>query len=236
MNIRYTLPILLLLFLTESCALLYQPNMVNVPLHQNDGDMELSANIGFMGANFQGSYAVTNNLFVNLNGNFYNQNDSMDFNRHRLGELALGYFRSLDATKKAIFEFSGGYALAFVEDKGHSEPYGDHIKTNYHKFYIQPSIGAATDYFDGAFSLRFVGLKYDNYNNLSNINDQSGQKGMPLYLEPVLTGRVGYKYVKFSVQGGFSFALSPKHPLAVQGFPFIINLGLSSSFNTKGNK
>lgn len=204
--------------------------MANVPLHKEAGDMHATVGTGFMGPNFQASYAAINHVFVNANGSYFSNDDNTGdgFNRHRIGELALGYYRVLDDNRTTVFEISGGYGLAFVEDKGHREPYSDHLKTNYHKFYIQPSIGTATDFFEGALTLRMVALKYTNFRNLTFPDqDRNIYPGMCNYIEPLITARVGYKYLKFTVQTGMSISLSPDHDLSLQGFPFIFNLGIS---------
>ena len=225
-------------FLLQSCAMLYMPNMANVPLHHDKGDLMFSANTGFTGYNFQGSYAINEMFFANLNAAYANmRRDSSDFNRSSLGELGFGYYKVLDKKRVVVFESSAGYGLASVNDKGIQGNFFGHLSSNYHKFYLQPSIGASTDYFDGALTARLCALKYFNYQDFINPSESRDYyPGITAYLEPIATLRAGYKYVKLQIQVGFSISLNNKHPLALQGFPVIANIGLSGHIPTQKKK
>ena len=228
-------PILTLTFLLQSCAMLYMPNMANVPLHKDKGDLMISANTGFTGYNFQGSYAINEMFFANLNAAYANmRRDSSDFNRSSLGEFGFGYFKVLDKKRVVVFESSAGYGLASVNDKGLQGNFYGHLSSNYHKIYLQPSIGATTDYFDAALTTRLTALQYFNYKDFVNPTESKDYyPGVCAYIEPIATLRTGYKYVKLQIQVGFSLSLNNKHPLALQGFPLIANIGLSGHIPTQ---
>jgi hypothetical protein len=215
--------------------MLYMPNMANVPLHNEKGDLMISANTGFTGYNFQGSYAINEMFFANLNAAYTNMHrDSINFNRSSLGELGFGYYKILDKNRVVVFESSAGYGLASVSDKGLQGNFYGHLSSNYHKFYLQPSIGATTDYFDGALTARLTALKYFNYQDFLNPSESKDYyPGVCAYLEPIATLRAGYKYLKLQIQVGFSLSLNNNHPLALQGFPIIANVGLSGHIPTQ---
>jgi len=231
-------PILIITLLLQSCAMLYLPNMANVPLHKEKGDLMISANAGFTGYNFQGSYAINEKFFANLNAAYANMRiDSNDFNRSSLGEFGFGYYKVLDKKRVVVFESSAGYGLASVYDKGYQGNFYGQLSSNYHKFYLQPSLGVTTDFFDGALTARLTALKYFNYQDFVNPSESKDYyPGMTAYLEPIATLRAGYKYVKLQIQVGFSFALNKEHPLALQGFPVIANIGLSGHIPTLKKK
>ena len=232
------IPIFSTTLLFQSCAMLYMPNMANVPLHKDQGDLMISANTGFTGYNFQSSYAINDKFFANLNAAYVNsRRDSSDFNRSSLGELGFGYYKALDQNRVVVFESSAGYGIASVNDKGLQGNFYGHLSSNYHKFYLQPSIGVTTDFFDGALTARLTALKYFNYQDFVNPSESKDYyPGMTAYLEPIATLRAGYKYVKLQIQVGFSFALNKEHPLALQGFPVIANIGLSGHIPTLKKK
>ena len=225
-------------FLFQSCAMLYMPNIANVPLHQDKGDLIFSANTGFTGYNFHGSYAISDKFFANANAAYANmRRDSSDYNRSSLGELGFGYYKVLDKKRVVVFESSAGYGLASVNDKGLQGNFYGHLSSNYHKFYLQPSIGASTDYFDGALTARITALKYFNYEDFVNPGESIAYyPGMTAYVEPIATLRAGYKYVKLQIQVGCSISLNNRHPLALQGFPVIANIGLSGHIPTQKKK
>jgi hypothetical protein len=221
--------------LLQSCAMLYLPNMANVPLLIEQGNLMISANTGFTGYNFQGSYAINNMFFAYLNGAYaFDRGDSSFFNRSSLGEFGFGYYKVLDPKKTVVFESSAGYGYASVDDKGLQGNFYGHISSNYHKFYIQPSIGASTDYFEAALTTRFTTLKYFNFKDFVNpIQSKDYYPGVCAYIEPIATLRAGYKYVKLQIQVGFSLSIKNKHPLALQGFPVLANIGLSGHIPTQ---
>jgi hypothetical protein len=223
------------IFLLNSCAMLYQPNVANVPLHQQKGDSRVSAHIGVLGANFQASYAINDYLFANLNANIFRskEDSSADFTNHSLGGLAIGYYKPLGEDEVAVFECSAGWSYAGVEDRESSSSTPIWAKTNYHKIYIQPSIGATTNYFDGAFSMRLVALQYVNFENMITAEQFEVYPGMIAFVEPLITVRAGYDPIKLSLQAGYNIPLSPEHELGAQTFFFLptINIGIQANFN-----
>jgi hypothetical protein len=215
--------------LFSSCATLYLPNSANVPLHKEKDELQLHADVGMTGVNLQSSYSVTNHVMIALNGFLYDSKErDNDFTKNRVIETAAGYFKTFD-NNILVFEGQVGYGIAFAEDKESQSSLPIHIKTNYQKLFLQPSIGVRTDYFDAAFTPRFSMLNYFNFRDIITASENRNiYPGILPYFEPIITVRGGYKFIKIQIQTGFSLALNTKHPLAVQGWPLILNFGLSS--------
>jgi len=84
-------------------------------------------------------------------------------------------------------------------------------KTDFTKLFIQPNIGLKTKYADFIFSTRFVGINFSNIDTLNmgletmkddkvyNLNQQTF-----MFIEPAITVRFGYKWLKFHIQGIYS--------------------------------
>ncbi|MDO9391747.1 MAG: hypothetical protein Q7U71_08240 [bacterium] len=218
------------------CAPAYIPNAVNVPLLSNQGQFQGAVSVGSSGTDFQTSYALTSNLGLMANGSFYEGTltDNADAT-------------VVDKTKRIFFEGGAGYYTAFGS-AGRFETYGGYgqgtstysnsydffgpqevIATgNYRRFFIQPSIGTATDFFDAAISLRtcYVNFYQIKSGDLSLDHNVDG-----IFMEPVITARLGYKHLKFMAQIGATIPLG--QDVEMFWHPFLFNLGLSFDFGKK---
>lgn len=207
----------LLICAFNSCAPVYSPNAINVPMFTQLHDASVQGSAGTISSDLQAAYSPLNNFGVMVNGSYYEgANRNFDFI-----EGGAGYYGSIDKT--ARFEFYGGY--------GHGNTtilntviFSDQVSASYHRFFFQPSIGAKTDVFEGAFSTRVC---YVNLYNI-NVNNLSGSASA-IYVEPVITAKVGYKYAKFFVQAGLS--LQTNQLLSYYSNPFLLNAGLNLSFS-----
>ena len=78
---------------------------------------------------------------------------------------------------------------------------------SFRKIFVQPSIGLTFDYFDIAFTPSISNVFYYNINNslgpsnyvYDHINELSRQRSY-FFLEPAITIRAGWKYVKVQTQ------------------------------------
>jgi hypothetical protein len=201
------------------CKTVYVPNMVNAPLLAQKG--EVRATLG--SNNLQGAYAVTDGIGVIANG-FWRSSTDGDSNAtsgnegegHML-ELGAGHFRSIGDL--LLFETYAGLGQGKVRHDNWETING--ARSDYRfsasawKAFVQPSLGITRDYFDAAISSRFVVLKpYDtkavNYpearlrdDDLFGLDDHTFG-----FVEPAVTVRAGYKWVKLFVQYGFSLKLN----------------------------
>lgn len=205
------------ILLFVACAPVYSPNAIHVPLFTQQHDASLQGSVGTISSDVQAAYSPLNHLGVMLNASFY-EGANRNFN---FFEGGAGYYGSIDKT--ARFEFYGGY--------GHGNTsilntviLSDRVSASYHRLFFQPSIGAKTNVFEGAFSTRVC---YVNLYNL-NVNNLTGSASA-VYIEPVITAKVGYKYAKFFVQAGLS--LQTNELLSYYSNPLLLNVGLNLSFS-----
>jgi hypothetical protein len=216
-NLRFPIFIICYLLLSQSCTrIVYVPNMQNVPLLQEKN--EVRATLGV--SNFQGAYAVTNNIGVMINGQFRNGGGGPESSFQWFQELAktksieggVGYFKPFNGI--GVFEIYGGGGIGSISFDEY-ENYLDKYSAATSRFFIQPSVGISNKYLDIAFSLRFVSLKFYNadtseyvygsssFNNEENVDLNELDKHDYTFIEPALTCRFGWKYVKFHLQAVF---------------------------------
>lgn len=225
----------------QSCAVMYSPSMQNVPLLQEKN--EVRATVGF--SDFQGAYAFSDKFAVMLNG-YYNNGASMFNNdtyfssysyerKSQHIEAGGGYFKHLN--DNAIIECYGGLGFGsstfkkYFSDSLNSIPkLNSSFLANTNRFFIQPSIGYSIDYFDVAFSTRIQLLSYSNVNSngfsaveLYDYKLLNIDQPVFFFLEPALTMRFGYKYVKFHAQAVFSYKYNTER---LHYIPFVFNVGI----------
>ena len=203
---------LTMVILSVSCAPIYIPNQVNTPLLKEKGDANAAVSIGTSGYDLQLSGSPATNLGLMLNTSYYNFDSS---HTHFMMEAAGGYYTCF--SDRTVFEVYAGGGYGFSESflSGSFETYkGGHFT----KAFIQPSIGFAADYFEGAFSIRSVFINFPKYGN-------------GVFMEPVLTARFGLKMIKFATQMGLSFDITGE--IDVDYSPFIFNFGLVYQLKSK---
>lgn len=197
-----------------SCAPVYVPNRVNVPLLSNAGEFQGSISYGLSGFDPQLALAITDNIGLMVNGSFANYtSDSTDeFHKHQFIEMGAGYYKVINNLTR--FETFAGYGhgkIKAYDEFDMFEAYSD-VKNN--RYFIQPSIGITTKAFDGSFSSRFVLLDfYDSSHHYSKF-----------FIEPVLTSKVGYKSIKGMLQFGLSVPLHEKIDFNYELFIFSIGI------------
>ena len=209
--------------IAQSCNIMYTPNMQNVPLLTEKN--EVRATLGPF--DYQAAYAVTNNIGVMLNGQYHtrntnsydytNESNSLNNSKSTLIEGGIGFIGKL--SENSVFEVYGGYGMGknSTFDKYTDYTTGSLVreesftaKTN--RFFLQPSIGFTNEYFDIAFSSRLMVLNFSNIDTLNYTSlmlvDQdllNIDKEPFVFIEPAVTMRVGYKWVKFQAQMMYSF-------------------------------
>ena len=200
------------------CKTVYVPNAVNAPLLSQKGELRASLS----GNNLQAAYAVSDSVGLIANG--FWQKTSGDQNaasgsdgKGHLLELGAGHFRSIGDL--LLFETYAGLGLGAVEHDNWEQVNG--ARSDYRfsasaiKAFVQPSLGITRNYFDAVLSTRFVALKpYDteavNYPEARlRADDLFGLDQHTFgFIEPAVTVRAGYKWVKLFVQYGFSLKIN----------------------------
>ncbi len=199
----------------NGCAPAYVPNVINTPLLSNKGEVQAAIHAGISGADPQFAYAITNNIGIILNGSFANRaSDTTDnFHEHQFVELGTGYYTKIGESGR--FETFGGLGFGNLHAKFDNNLWSTSSNVNFYRIFIQPAIGASTDIFDGSLASRFV---------MVNMN-QGSNNSTGYFIEPVLTGKIGYKYVKVVIQLGVSFPLNFNN-IDFSYQPFLFSIGL----------
>ena len=163
--------ILSYVLLTQSCKIMYTPNMQNVPLFKEKNELQATISTN----NYQTAYAVSDHIGIMVNGQYKKPTWSLTSgntkynyeSKKTLIEGGVGYFSSVK--KLGVFEIYGGGGVGNVSfNRSYSDTTGG-PSTSYNRysaktkcFFVQPSIGLRVDNVDLAFSMRLVGLKFSN--------------------------------------------------------------------------
>lgn len=213
--------------------------MQNVPLFKEKNEIRATVSV----SNYQAAYSVSDHIGLMVNAQYKKPEWSLTvgntkFNyesKKTLIEGGAGFFSPFG--KSGMFEVYGGAGAGSVSfDRSFSDTSGGpstvfnryYAKTT--RFFVQPSVGLSHDNVDLAFSTRFVGLQFSDidtsgYTQFFLIENDLSELGKPFYmfLEPAVTLRAGWKYVKFHLQCLLSAKLNSE-PLNY--IPFSFNMGM----------
>jgi len=213
----FLVPIILWSLFITSCSPVYVPNVVNVPLHNNQGEFQAAFHAGVSGMDFQTSYAIHDNFGIMVNAGRFNATVNNDDEVNRwFAESGAGV--SLRLSQSVRFETYGGMGLGRYQGQRSNGLMFPDQKANLTRVFIQPSIGVSTEVFDGAFTIRSV---------YSVVRQQNNIEG-GLFLEPVLTAKAGYRFIKGVVQFGFSWPVNENN-FKYHFSPFLMSVGLQAT-------
>ncbi len=203
----------------SSCSPEYIPNMVNTPVFSNKGEFQATVATGTSNFDAQLGYAITDNIAVIANGSYADQTDDTtdDFHKHLILEGGLGYYRKISSA--ARIEAFGGYGIGKIETFEENNLIDPYTNVGFNRIFIQPGIGAATDFFDGSFAARLAIVQMKPGKN-STIPESWN-----MFIEPVITAKFGYKWVKAVIQFGYSFPTNDN--LGYEHQRLILNFGLN---------
>lgn len=215
----------------------YSPNTQNVPLMREQGQTNLTLSGNGNQAEFQGAYAFTDHIAIQINGGLFIPKDLDNGNggSGRFLEGGAGYF--LPVGDNFVFETYGLFGYGGVENHMPST-LSDYPQTtgkvaaNVVRYGVQPSFGYVTKYFSVALSSRICGLNYSRINGdlVYENRDQADYlfaNRSTMLVEPAITIRGGLKKLKLQIQYGGSFNLS--NPSFRQDESFM-TLGLNFNF------
>jgi hypothetical protein len=208
-------------FISSGCHLLYLPNQINAPILTDKGDFSGNLSTGLSNFNFQTAFSPMQNAGLMLNyagGKTSGYENSANTNTYNFAELGVGYYSPL--ASNLLFDVYSGFGL------GEAYTYDDSfdpqilVSGKYSRLFIQPSLTiSASDAFDANFALRPV-LVFMNKTTGYNTTTYS----TTLFIEPVITLKYGWKYIKVINQLGLSF------PATMVGYgfnPIIFSVGLN---------
>jgi hypothetical protein len=221
--------IVVLIVIFDSCSPEYVPNMVNSPMFNNKGEFQATMAAGNGNYDAQTAIAITDNLGIMVNGSYGNEtSDSSDnFHKHLFFEGGFGYYDKIRDIWQ--YEIYGGYGYGRIEGYFANGFLTEMSSATYNRFFIQPGVGVSTGIYDGSFSPRIAIIQM----NRTGENIKPGN--YHVFFEPVITSKVGFKYVKFIFQFGFSFPFSENnmnfdHEPLIMGFGINLNLGRKYNF------
>ncbi len=200
----------------QSCSPAYVPNVVYTPMLVEKGDAKINAYYGVAGADFQVAYAASDNIGIMVNTSFKDTRDQDSIGyylKHSFAEIGVGYFSKVGDI--GIASLYGGLGFGKINSKYNSAHLDWKVNANSVRLFIQPAIGIRTDFYEGSFCSRIVGLTL----NIPNHNK------MVIFVEPVITNKIGFKYGKFLVQTGLSIPVSTID-IGYDYLPFLFSVGL----------
>lgn len=217
----------------NSCKTVYEPNAVNVPLLNNHGEFRAYVDP----SNVQVAYAITDHIGIMANGmrvTAETDNNTIS-GRGGLVEIGMGYFKPVNGF---IFETYAGGGMGMVKFSENRQEGNTTVVRNFSadgmRFFIQPSFGYAGKYFEAALTPRFCVGKYNNVQTNYTMQEQIDGKFYNInqptwaFIEPALTLRGGYKWVKVQAQFGFSQNLNSQQLSYKSSF---LNIGLVFDLN-----
>jgi len=210
------------IFFIISCAPSYIPNVVNTPLFSNRGEFQASVNNGVSGFNPQLAYAISDRIGIMLNGSFANRTSdtTKNFHKHQFIEFGFGYYHKI--ANNGRFEIYSGTGFGKVNSFYDNELWYDKTDISSFRVFLQPTIGATTNIFDGSFAPRIVMINFS----------QGTTANSGFFIEPTISAKLGYKYIKILFQLGFSLPLNSRN-INFEYQPFIFSIGLLATLGKK---
>jgi hypothetical protein len=227
---------LLILILLASCNSLYKATTLNVPLHEEAGDVQIAGAWGVSGGEVQLSAAVTDHIYISANGQFLTKKTKEDsLSKFKSFDLAVGYYKWLNFEKNVKLDFAIGYGPGNLDYhylvQSIPMQVRFHVSSFYHRWYIQPSLGYNRGDTDFAISMRSVVIHHSNFTDYYSNLVKNVSYNPLAYLEPAFTYRKGVKNFKLTAQAGLIWPLTPRHPLQRAVISAFGSVGLNISFN-----
>lgn len=227
---KKTLLFSIIAFVLAACSpVYYAPSTQHVPLLTEEEEFTVaggySGSSSADGATIHGAYAFNPNWGLMANGNLFFADESEENPSTGNGghiEAGAGYFTKV--SNKLVFEAYGLLGFGGVNNRfplsvqDYPETNGE-ISANVLSFALQPSFGFKSKYFEAALSLRTSMVNYSNIRGdlmtqnrdqqaVGNQQDYLQNNKTNLLLEPALTLRGGWQFLKLEAQTGGSLNLS----------------------------
>lgn len=210
----HILLIISLLFAIGCAPTYYRPTLMNAPNFQKKGQTYFAAHLGGYGGDVQAAYAFAEHFAVQ--GNFGTADYEETTNatpppgsgttaqtrstKGSLAEVAVGYFRPLDdVINLGIY---GGYGWGGVKNDWDIEGASS---AKLRKYFLQGTVGVNGKRVECIGSLKLAGLDYHDlsqtYTNQTYIEEFDVLRNTLMVAEYGVAVRVGFKNVKFQLQG-----------------------------------
>ncbi len=220
-NLRKLTLIVVGLGLASCSPKFYTPNTQNVPLLTEKGETDLTVSGNVNQVEFQGAYAITENVAIMANGGLFipSNLDNGNGGSGKFVELGAGYFMPIQ--EHWVFETYGIIGLGGFENhlpstvNDYPQTSGK-ISATILRAGVQPSFGFKSKYFTAAVSSRIVHLSYSKIKGDLTFEDKLQadylkKNSSNFLLEPALTIRGGLEKFKLQIQLGYSLNMSNIH-------------------------
>lgn len=235
-EILLSFTIVLLIILSSCSTQMYVSNTVNAPLLKEKGEVQLTAT----SSDLQAAVAVGRHVGIMANGFYKNYTAGNNYQHDGLlGEAGIGYFTPL--SDNFVFETYAGAGAGRVHKQEEFTGPADNtylasFDAKASRFFIQPDFGYKSRFFDVVMSSRFSFVKYHEFTQsrypqkeLEEDYLENNRITGPLFMfvEPALTLRAGYKFIKVQFQYGLTINATSeriKHPANFSSLGLVIDI------------
>lgn len=232
----------LVLLPLSGCVSTYMPNVPNVPMFTQKGELSAAGHVTPKGnITFNTAYAVSDHFGVILNGSMLNSERSKRDFRHTLLEAGGGYFTTFGPNKERILEFYAGYGGGY-SDRTEKEEHKDgtmhykRMEANFSKYFLQANFTSkkkkSLQLFNREYPLNYGTSLRASYVNMHNykVNGEAATEEDNIFLEPIFYTRLTLNpSVQLQYTSGTTFGLKNRDNLtaaySVFSLGFIINVG-----------
>jgi hypothetical protein len=232
---------LIVLLSTSGCVSTYMPNVPNVPMFTEKGELSAAGHITPKGnITFNTAYAVTDKFGVMVNGSMLNQERKKRDFRHNLIEAGGGYFTTFGPNQQRVLEVYAGIGGGSSDRTEKEEREGVMTYTRreagFSKYFTQVNFSSKKKR-----SLRLLGNEFPlnygtalrmSYVNMSKhlLNSVEQEKEDNIFLEPIFFTRMALSpTVQLQYTSGTNFGLRNRKALtagySVFSLGFVINVG-----------
>ncbi len=221
-----------------SCRAYYVPNENSTPMlsHKNNLILNGGASIGMRANSLAASlaYAPTNNIgLVYQRSGYNNASSSYNYNSGSYNEFSIGYYKILE--DQVLFELYFNHGFGQTENM-YSEVLATTrgiYNTQFDKTSLNFALGkkeenVAFSIYARIGSLDINDVNFRNINNVSLLNDLNSIKSKRYFtfIEPGLSGKIGFGNFKFYTKGSFSFIDQNYSDLYFQQFQLTFGIQL----------
>jgi hypothetical protein len=209
---KFSIWLVFCFILCIACKTAYVPNTVNVPLFDDAGQMRIS---GDFAGNVQFAASLGRRFGVMANGMWRKDGETSEpvNGKGRFFEVGVGSFSNTSGPLRYEAYIGAGYGHSMTVDNTKT------WETNGARFFFQPSLGIHHSIFELAFTPRLVAGKFQKANTTYTTQELIANKLHNIheptwfFIEPAITARLGFQWVKLQVQLGKSFKIN-EDPLA----------------------
>jgi len=229
--------------LLSGCVSTYMPNVPNVPMFTQKGELSAGGHITPKGnITFNTAYAVSDHFAVVLNGSMLNsERRKRDF-RHNLLEAGGGYFTTFGPEGNRILEVYGGIGTGSSDrtEKDENDETGEMTykrhEADFTKYFVQVNFTSkkkkSLRLLSREFPLNYGTALRASYVNMHDytLNGVAGEEEDNIFLEPIFYTRLTLNpSVQLQYTSGTNFGLKNRKTLtagySVFSLGFVINVG-----------